>query len=529
MTTADARSQVDVTVPRDFNASTEYIDKPVSQGHGARLAVLSGDQSLTYAGLQGSVNQFGTILLSLGIEMEQRVAILLPNVPEFISAFYGIVKVGAVATPVSWAVTQNEQVLLIGDARARALVTTEALWAPLRARQGELPFLRHIILVKGEPQGSDEHRLSDLLTSAGTQPIAAPTTRDDTAFWLHTSGSTGTPKWAMHTHGDPRFSEQLYSRQVIGLQPDDVVFSGSPCFHAYPLGVLTYFAFAAGSRVVLSPERTTASHVFDVIKRDRVTVFAGVPTLYALMLHHAETEEVDVSSLRLCLSAAEALPAEIYRRFYERFGVEILDGIGSTEALHIFISNQRGAARPGSSGQVVPGYEIRLLDEHGAEVAPGQIGSLWVRGGSLFTGYWNRLEATRRVLEGAWYSTGDTYTRDKDGYYWYQGRSDDMLRVSGHWVSPSEVEATLISHPAVLEAAVVGRHDADDLMKPQAFIVLRDGSAASEGMAEDLKEYVKTAMAPYNYPRWIEFVAELPKTATGKVQRFKLRERVSGS
>jgi len=529
MPTTDSQSQLEVSVPRDFNASSEYIDKPVLEGHGDRPAVVGGDESLSYAELQRSVNQFGNALLSLGIEMEQRVAILLPNRPEFVTAFYGALKAGMVATPISWAVTQNEQVLLIADARARALASTEALWAPIRPRRSELPFLRHVILVDGESQDTGEYRLSELLSKAAERLTVAPTTRDDTAFWLHTSGSTGTPKWAMHAHGDLRYSEQLYSRAVIGLQPDDVVFSGSPCFHAYPLGVLTYFAFAAGSRVVLSPERTTAAHVFDVIKRNRVTVFAGVPTLYALMLQHAEKEEVDVASLRLCLSAAEALPAEIYRRFHERFGVEILDGIGSTEALHIFISNQRGAVRPGSSGQIVPGYDIRLLDEQGAEVAPGQIGNLWVRGGSLFTGYWNRIETTRRVIEGEWYLTGDTYTRDDDGYYWYQGRSDDMLRVSGHWVSPSEVEATLVGHPAVLEAAVVGKHDADDLVKPQAFIVLRDPSAALERTAEDLKEYVKSTMAPYNYPRWIEFVSELPKTATGKIQRFKLREPTGGS
>jgi len=515
---------IEVTVPHDFNASSEYIDRPVLEGHGARLAIVSGHDSLTYADLAQSVNQFGNALLSLGIEMEQRVAILLPNRPEFVTGFYGALKMGAVATPISWAVTQNEQVFLIGDARARALVATEAFWAPLRSRRSELPFLKHVILVDGEPQSTGEYRLSDVMKKASAQLSAAPTTRDDAAFWLHTSGSTGTPKWAVHRHGDLPYSEQLYSRAVIGLRPDDVVFSSSPCFHAYPLGVLTYFAFAAGARVVLSSERTTAAHVFDVIRHNRVTVFAGVPTLYALMLQYADKEQVDVGSLRLCLSAAEALPAEIYRRFYERFGVVILDGIGSTEALHIFISNQQGAVRPGSSGRIVPGYDIRLLDEQAVEVRNGEIGNLWLRGGSLFTGYWNRTEINRKVIQGEWYLTGDTYTCDEDGYYWYQGRSDDMLRVSGHWVSPSEVEATLIAHPSVLEAAVVGRHDADDLVKPQAFIVLRDPSAASNQLADDLKDHVKSTMAPYNYPRWIEFVTELPKTATGKIQRFKLRE-----
>jgi len=514
-----------VAVPLEFNAAVEYIDRPASEGHGQRTALVCHDAALTYAELQQAVNRFANAIRSLGVEAEQRVAILLPNRPEFVIAFYGTLKAGAVAAPVSFAVTPKEQLFLIGECRARALVTNEELWAPLRARRNDLPFLRSVILVDGGNGRSGGELAFDSILGASSSEFAPVTTsRDDAAFWLHTSGSTGTPKWAIHRHGSMPYSEQLYGRPVIGLGPDDVVFSGSPCFHAYSLGILTYFSFRAGATVVLSPERTTPAHMFELIERHRVTVFASVPTLYGQMLRLAENESPDLSSLRLCVSAAEALPAELYRRFCERFGVEILDGIGSTEALHTFISNRQGEVKPGSSGHSLPGYDIDLLDSEGRRVGPGEVGNLWVRGGSLFTGYWHQVEATRRVLCGEWYSMGDTFVQDEDGYFWYQGRSDDMLRVSGHWVAPAEVEATLLAHPAVLEAAVVGKRDADELVKPQAFVVLRDASAASDELGDALKKHVKASMAAYSYPRWIEFVSELPKTATGKIQRFKLRE-----
>jgi benzoate-CoA ligase family protein len=400
---------------------------------------------------------------------------------------------------------------------------TEALWAPLRERRAELPYLRHVLVVGGGAR-EGEHDFAALIAAASPELEPAPTTCDDVAFWLHTSGSTGTPKWAVHLHRNMPFAEQLYAAPTIGLAPGDVVVSGSPCFHAYPLGFTTYFALRRGAAVVLNLERPTPMRMFQLVKEHRATVFVGVPTLYAQMLQAAEAgAAADLSSVRLCVAAAEPLPAEIYRRWRERFGVEILDGIGTTEALHVFISNRPGEVQPGSSGRPVPGYDIRLEDENGAEVPAGETGNLVVAGGSLFAGYWNRHDVTQRVLQGRWYHTGDKYYVDAGGFYWYRGRADDMLRVSGHWVSPAEVEASLIQHPAVLEAAVVGRPDADELIKPQAFVVLREGVAPSAALEEELKAHVKATMAPYNYPRWVEFRTELPKTATGKIQRFKLR------
>ncbi len=524
MTTIQSHAAPSVRVPRDLNVAVEYIDGPVAAGHGARIAYIQEDETLTYAELQARVNQVGSALRGLGVEMEQRVAVLLPNVPEFVTAFFGAIKIGAVATPDSFAVTPSEQVFLLNDSRARALVVSAALWEPLRARRAEMPFLRHVLLVGGTPHAG-EHDFHTLTASASVELAAAPTISDDVAFWLHTSGSTGTPKWAVHLHQNMLFSEQLYAAPIVGLQPGDVLLSGSPCFHAYPLGLTTYFALRAGATVVLNAERPAPARMFSLIKRHRVTVLVAVPTLYAQLLQAAESGAApDLSSLRLCLSAAEALPAELHRRWRARFGVDILDGIGTTEALHVFISNSAGDVRPGSSGQVVPGYEVRLIDEGGADVANGEVGNLVIKGGSLFAGYWNRHAATRRVLQGEWYHTGDKYSRDGDGYFWYQGRADDMLRVSGHWVSPAEVEAALIAHPAVLEAAIVGKADADELIKPRAFVVLRDGASPSEALVEELKVHVKATIAPYNYPRWIDFRTELPKTATGKIQRYKLRE-----
>ena len=513
-----------VNVPDVLNTAGEYVDGAVAAGHGDRAAYIFEAERVTFADLQERMNQVGNALAALGVEIEQRVAILLPNRPEFVSAFFGAIKIGAIPAAISYAVTPDEQSFLLADSRARAIVTTPAFWAPLRDRRSEFPFLRHVILVGGGASLAGEHDFEKLVAGASSRLEAAPTAAEDAAFWLHTSGSTGTPKWAVHLQRDMLYSERLYAAPFVGLRPGDVIVCGSPCFHAYPLGFTTYFALKAGATVVLNSERSTPARMFHLIREHRATVFVGVPTLYAQMLQAVSTgEPADLSSVRTCFAAAEPLPADLYRRWHERFGIEILDGIGTTEALHIFISNRAGEARPGSSGRPVPGYRIRLVDDSSADVPTGEVGNLLVSGGSVFAGYWRRLETTRRVLQGEWYHTGDKYRQDADGYYWYMGRADDLLRVSGHWVSPAEVEAALITHPSVLEAAVVGHKDKDGLVKPKAFVVLRDGMSASESLVEELKTHVKSTIAPYQYPRWIEFASALPKTATGKIQRFKLR------
>jgi benzoate-CoA ligase family protein len=507
-----------------LNVAVEYVDGAVAAGHGDRVSYLYEGDQITFAKLQRLVNQAGNALAALGVEIEQRVAILLPSRPEFVTSFFGAIKIGAVPTPMSFAVTPGEQAFLLADSRARAIVTTAALWRPLRARRGEFPFLRHVLIVDGDVCPG-EYAYASVVDAAPPTLEAAPTTCEDVGFWLHTSGSTGTPKWAIHLQRDMLYSERLYAAPFLELWPGDVILCGSPCFHAYPLGFTTFFALKAGATVVLNSERSTPARMFQLIREHRATVFVGVPTLYAQMLQAASAgERTDLSSVRMCVAAAEPLPAELYRRWRDRFGVEIVDGIGTTEALHVFISNRAGDVRPGSSGRVVPGYRVRLVDEGGADVPQGEVGNLLISGGSIFAGYWNRQDVTRRVLQGEWYHTGDKYRLDADGYYWYMGRADDMLRVSGRWVSPAEVEAALTSHPVVLEAAVVGKADDDELIKPKAFVVLREGHVASEALAEELKAHVKATIAPHQYPRWIEFSSVLPKTATGKIQRYKLRE-----
>ena len=524
MTGTPVGATASVEVPSVLNVAVEYVDGPVTAGHGARVAYIHEGRRLTYVELQEWVNRVGNALAGLGVEIEQRVAILLPNCPEFVTSFFGAIKIGAVPTPMSFAVTPHEQAFLLADSRARAIVTTAALWEPLRTRRAEWPFLRHVLIVGGGTLAPGERDFDAVVKSAPGTLEAASTSDEDIAFWLHTSGSTGTPKWAVHLQRNVLYSERLYAAPFVGLGPDDVIVCGSPCFHAYPLGFTTYFALKAGATVVLNAERSTPARMFQLIRDHRATVFVGVPTLYAQMLQSAtQGQDADLSTVRLCLAAAEPLPADVYRRWRERFGVEILDGIGSTEALHIFISNRAGEVRPGSSGHAVPGYRVRLVDDGGADVPQGEVGNLLISGGSVFAGYWHRQAVTRRVLQGEWYHTGDKYRQDADGYYWYMGRADDLLRVSGHWVSPAEVEGALISHPAVLEAAVIGNQDADGLVKPKAFVVLREGIPAAESLAEELKAHVKATIAPYQYPRWIEFRETLPKTATGKIQRYKLR------
>jgi benzoate-CoA ligase len=379
------------------------------------------------------------------------------------------------------------------------------------------------VLVAGGP--ADGHlSWEDRVAKASGVLSAADTSKDDAAFWLYSSGSTGFPKGAVHLHHDMVVCYETFAKQVLGIRADDRVFSAAKLFFAYGLGNAGYFPLGAGAQSVLFPHRPTPESVFDIIARRRPTLYFGVPTLYAGMLAIKDAEKRwDLSSLRLCVSAGEALPEEIYTRWQDRFGVEIIDGIGTTEILHIFLSNRPGAARPGSSGLPVPGYEAIIVDDDGRPVPKGEIGNLRVKGDSTMAFYWNKHDKTKDTLFGHWIQTGDKYYQDEDGYYWYAGRADDMLKVGGIWVSPVEVEGTLIKHPAVLEAAVVGHEDTDRLVKPRAFVVLKDAAAGEGALAEELKAFVKDKIAPYKYPRWIEFVSELPKTATGKIQRFKLR------
>ncbi|HVP52911.1 MAG TPA: benzoate-CoA ligase family protein, partial [Terriglobales bacterium] len=388
-----------------------------------------------------------------------------------------------------------------------------------------LRYLRDIMVVGNAPAGA--HSFADLIAKASPKLEAEPTSPDDAAFWLYSSGSTGFPKGCVHLQHDIPVASKLYGQGILGITARDRCFSVAKLFFAYGLGNGLYFPLSVGATSILWPGPPTPPNVYAVIERHRPTLFYSVPTNYvALLAHRREGAEFDLSSIRNGVSAGESLPPAVFERFKQRFGVEILDGLGSTELLHIVISNRRGAARPGSSGQMVPGYEARILDENNQPLAAGETGSLFVRGDSTCACYWNKHEKTKQTIEGHWIRTGDKYYQDAEGYFWYAGRSDDMLKVSGQWVSPVEIEAALVEHPAVREAAVIGREDAERLVKPMAFVVLEPDGNGDEKTARELQDFVAGKLAPFKKPRWVEFVSELPKTATGKIQRFKLRERV---
>jgi len=509
-------------VPDRFNAASFFVDRHVAEGRGGKVAFFHDDGELTYAGLQEQVNRAGNALRGLGVEQEHRVLCLLFDSPAFLATFWGAIKIGAVPIPVNTMMRAQDYLYFLNDSRARVAVISEALLAEAAPVLSQARYLKDVVVVG--TAGTGQIAYEPWLAKASATLEAEDTSRDDSCFWLYSSGSTGFPKGAVHLQHDMVVCTETYALQVLGITPEDRTFSAAKLFFAYGLGNNMYFPMRVGGQGILYPHRPLPEAMFEVIHRHRPTIFFGVPTLYAAMLQIKEAEKrYDLSSLRCCVSAGEALPEEIFKRWRERFGIDILDGIGTTEILHIFLSNRPGQSRPGSTGLVVPGYEARVVDDEGQPVAQGEIGNLRVKGDSTMAYYWNQHEKTKATLFGEWIQTGDKYYQDPDGYFWYCGRADDMLKVGGIWVSPVEVENTLIGHAAVLEVAVVGHEDTDRLVKPKAFVVLKDGVAAAPSLEDELKGFVKDKLAPYKYPRWIEFVPTLPKTATGKIQRFKLR------
>jgi len=425
-------------------------------------------------------------------------------------AFLGAIKAGIVPVAVNTLLTPKDYEYMLSDSRAKALLVSPPLKAQFEPFLAKLPFLKHVLVAP----------FSELISKSDKELKPAPTTSDDPCFWLYSSGSTGMPKGTVHVHSSMRISAELYAQGVLGIKETDVCFSAAKFFFAYGLGNSLSFPLMAGATAVLMAERPTPDAVFKRWTERKPTVFYGVPTLYAAMLAAPAFPAKNDLGLRACVSAGEALPPQISKSFQEKTGIEILDGIGSTEMLHIFLSNRPGDFRRGTTGKAVPGYELKLVDEQGGEVKQGELGELLIRGPTAANLYWNNRAKSRATFVGEWTRSGDKYTQDADGFYAYGGRTDDMLKVGGIWVSPAEVEAALVSHEAVLEAAVVGQEDEQKLVKPKAYVVLKPGKQAS---TEELQNYVKSKLAPYKYPRWIEFASELPKTATGKIQRFKLR------
>lgn len=515
-----------VIVPDQFNVATAFLDRNIAEGRGDKIAIYYEGATYTYAQVAELANRVGNGLLDLGVDLEQRVALLLLDSPQFPAAFFGAIKMGAVPIPLNTNLRPDDYVYMLNDSRSRVLFAHASLWESIRHILPELKYLRHVVVVGlGEDETATLHDFEKWALTASAKLEAAGTNKDDSAYWLYSSGSTGFPKGCVHLQHDTTYCLEYYARPILDINEKDITFSAAKLFFAYGLGNNLTFPFGVGASAVYYPGRPLAEDMFKVVERYRPTIFFGVPTLYASMLALPDAgKRFDFSSVRVCVSAGESLPADILRRWEQTFHVEILDGIGSTEILHIFISNRRGEARPGSSGELVPGYEALITDESGHAVKQGDIGNLLIRGDSTTAYYWNKHEKTKDTINGHWIHTGDKYYQDTDGYFWYCGRSDDMLKVGGQWVSPVEVEGALIAHPAVLECAVVGHADADELIKPKAFVVLTSGQEASQALADELKVFVRERLAPFKYPRWIEFVPELPKTATGKIQRFKLRD-----
>jgi benzoate-CoA ligase family protein len=501
-----------------FNVAVPFIDRHVREGRGASVALRHAGGEVSYAQLAENVARAGNALLDLGLKPGERMVMAAVDDPMFFYVFWGAIKAGIVPIAGSTFLKQNEYQFLAADSQCAAFFYSSQLAGETGAVKGSAPQLRLVLAMDGKDS------LAERMAAASPQLEPAPTTATTDCFWLYSSGSTGNPKGVVHVHRDMIVTSERYGRKVAGLLPDDVVFCASKLFFSFGFGGGMTFPLWVGATIVLQPDRTTADLALDYLESSHASVFFGVPTLYGQMVQALGKKPRKLPSLRRCLSAGEALPAPIFNRWKELTGVPILDGIGSTEVLHIFVSNRIDDIRPGSSGLPVPGYEVKIVGEDGETVQDGDVGTLWVKGESNARCYWNNPEKTAKTMLGEWLNTGDVYYVDSDGYYVNAGRGDDMLKVGAMWCSPIEIESKLLEHPKVREAAVIGRTDEHALVKPAAYLVLSDPTHENEETVAELQKFCKEHLAGFKYPRWFHFVSELPKTATGKIQRFKLRQ-----
>lgn len=505
----------------EYNAAVDLIARNLAAGRADKPAFIDINGTHTYGDVERLSNKAANVLTEMGVRREQRVLMCMLDTVDFVAVFLGCIKAGIVPVPVNTRLTAKDYSFMLEDSRAAALVVSDLLY-PLFAEDIDAhPDLDHVIVSGADSKGHKS--LPALLKDAAETFEPAPTRRDDMCFWLYTSGTTGMPKGAVHLQSHLIETANLYGTPILGIQESDTVFSAAKLFFAYGLGNALTFPMAVGATTILHAGPPEPSAVVSIIRDKKPTIFYGVPTLYGMLLASGDLPTQGEHALRLCTSAGEALPAELLRRWKERTGTDILDGIGTTEMLHIFLSNCIGDIKPGTTGKAVPGYELRLVDEDGNLVPTGEMGTLEVSGPSSAIMYWNQREKSRQTFRGPWTRTGDKYTADADGYYTYAGRTDDMMKVGGIYVSPFEVETAVLSHECVLEVAVVGQPDHDDLIKPKAYVVLNAGHTASDDLAKALIDHAKAELASFKRPRWIEFVEDLPKTATGKIQRYKLR------
>jgi benzoate-CoA ligase family protein len=518
-----SKSPAEITFQPGFNAAVPFIDRHLQEGRGGKVAIRSASGDVTYAELAAQVNRCGNALVGMGLQRGQRLLMVVKDCPEFFYLFWGAIKAGIVPVPLNTLLRTDDYRYILQDSACSAIFYSPEYAAevePAVAAARPAPAISFCVEGKGRS-------LREVMAPASAELAAVPAGATAACFWLYSSGSTGRPKWAVHRQRDMVVTSQWYGNDVLGVREDDVCFSAAKLFFAYGLGNGMTFPLWMGATAVLLDARPTPQSTFEMIGKYRPTLYFGVPTLYAAQLQALGQPGArpDFSSIRYCVSAGEALPADIFRRWKEATGKVILDGIGSTEALHIVISNRPDDVKPGTSGKVVPGYEARIVDEAGKAVAADEQGRLQIRGPSTAAYYWNNPEKTAStMLNDDWLDTGDTYVRDQGGYYQYSGRSDDMLKVGGIWCSPIEIEGQLISHPAVLEVAVIGCEDQEGLFKPEAWVVLKEGAVGSPELAEELMLHCRKNLAPYKFPRAIHFASDLPKTATGKIQRFRLRQ-----
>jgi benzoate-CoA ligase len=509
-----------------YNAAADLIERNLSTGPD-RIAFIDDAGTTTYAQLAKRVDAFAGALAELGVLPEQRVLLALLDTIDFPTAFLGAIKFGAVPVPTNTLFPPADLAYLLADSRAAVVVASAELLATVREAIA-LAGWRGTLIVSDPAQGgvsADTLQFATLLASAHPLADPAATHPDEPCFWLYSSGSTGKPKGTVHVQTSMIQTAELFAQRVLEMTASDVIYSAAKLFFAYGLGNALSFPMSVGATTILRAGRVTPDVVFNALRERGTTIFCGVPTLFGALLANPGLPRSGEHQLRLCTSAGEALPEQLGKNWNERTGVEIVDGIGSTEMLHIFVSNRPGAVRYGTTGKAVPGYRVRLVDEAGAPVATGEIGDLEVAGPTAAAGYWNNRERSRTTFIGEWTKTGDKFYENPDGDLVHCGRTDDMLKVGGIWVSPGEVESALIAHESVLEVAVIGTEDDTGLVKPKAFVVLKEGHSGSDAHVALLQAHVKSLLAPYKYPRWIEFVDDLPKTATGKIRRVALRER----